>query len=219
MLRLMVNETASTLRCAFHPLERIRSISPNGQPEKLPELLIVHGFMGRPNMFIPMARYLMNQGVPAVHFAKYSSWKVTIDDIIDHLEELVTTNEIKECNLIGHSLGAVAIRAWIKERNTCPKHKHFIALGAPFKGTEWHNVVPRKLRPIFDPRSERVQRINALPEPETLTVIRARHDQNVRPSSHASIEGIPEIILEHVGHNGLINHPSAIRTTWQILSQ
>ena len=219
MFRLMMNEAACTLRCGLHPLEVTRPLVSRTANTSQPEVLIVHGFMGHPRMFWPLARKLLDQGVPVVHLARYSSASVSVDDIIDHLEEIVQKNNLKECNLIGHSLGAVAIRTWLKERDSSPNYRRFIALGAPFNGTEWYRLVPQQLRPIFNPKSPRLAALNATEEPPNMHIIRARHDQNVRPSNSASIEGVPEIILEHIGHNGLINHPSAMNAVWNALGE
>lgn len=217
MLRLLVNEAASTVRCALYPLEKIRKL-PKPSDQKLPKTLLVHGFMGSSHMFYPMARHLLERGIPEVRFAQYPSTSFTLDQIMDHLEETVDESRDEPWNFVGHSLGAVAIRAWLKQRKSAPPLRHFIALGAPFHGTAWHSLTPPNVRAVFDPSGPWVSLLNEGPEPSELQIIRARHDQNVRPSSSASIDGVKETVLDHVGHNGLINHPSAIRAVWDALS-
>jgi triacylglycerol lipase len=218
MLRLMLNETASTVRCVFHPLERVRKPTPRKRPKDLPKTLLVHGLMGTANMFYPLARRLYLQGIPEIHFADYPSSRIGLDQIIDHLEQIVAPHE-GPWNLIGHSLGAIAIRAWLKERGSAPTVRTFIAMGAPFRGTEWHTLAPKHLKEAFDPDSERVKRLNNIPEPNGFHIIRAKHDQNIRPSAMASLDNVPETVFDHIGHNGLVNHPTVMREVWRLLSQ
>jgi triacylglycerol lipase len=219
VLRLVANEAASTLRCALHSLEGFRPPTPMLQPKPLPRVLLVHGFMGSPKMFYPMARHLLSQGVPEVRFAAYPSTTYRLEQIIDHLESTVGEDTEVPWNMVGHSVGAVAIRAWLKQRNSAPPVDRFVALGAPFHGTQWHFVAPKNLKEALDPQANWVQQLNEGPEPPGFQIIRARHDQNVRPSHSASLPGVEETILDHVGHNGLINHPKAIRAVWRALSQ
>jgi triacylglycerol lipase len=212
MIRTIFNETQSSARCALFQLERMRKL-PSPQPKQgFRPVLLVHGFMGNQYMMYPIARRLLLAGVPAVVIAEYSSWTCTLEQIIDHLEQRVASEptEYAEWDVIGHSLGAIALRAWFKTRETAPPVRKFIALGPPFQGTGWFRIVPEVLREVFEPDGPWVKRLATGPEPVATHIIRARHDQNIRPSSSSSLPGAQQTILETIGHNGLLNHRTAI---------
>ena len=176
MLRLLRNEALATARCALYRFEKHTTHGVQ-HPESVPSTLIVHGLFGRPEMFYPMANYLQRHGLGPMSFVTYPSTTATIDEIIQHIQMALGQNRTKEWNIIGHSLGAVATRAALKQHVIVQPVRRFVALGAPFLGTEWYRFAPQSLRASFDPEGEWCKHINALPEPSTLRIVRALHDQ------------------------------------------
>lgn len=216
MLRLLRNEAWATARCAFYRFER-HAVQGFPTADTTQATLIVHGLFGRPEMFYPMANYLQRNGFGPIFFVTYPSTTATIDDIIQCIQDGLGRHTPTHWNIIGHSLGAIATRAALKQKRVDQPIRRFIALGAPFLGTRWYGLAPSALRDPFDPNGEWCKRINTMPEPSTLRVVRALHDQNVRPSKNASLPGVPETVIEHVGHNGLINHPDVFKAVMRHL--
>jgi len=121
-------------------------------------------------------------------------------------------------HLLGHSLGAVAGRAWIKLWGGAPLVRHFVSLGGPHGGTALFRAVRPPLRDVLDPDGAWVARLNDGPEPVPTTVIRASWDQQVLPPRRAAIPGAREIVLQDHGHNSLLWSPEAHREILAALS-
>lgn len=216
MLKLFRNEAWATARCALYRFEQPpRNQDTSTDPKRA--TLIVHGLMGRAPMFYPMAHYLKSKGVTPIHFVEYPSHKATIDDIIEAIQSILSVHPGAHWNIVAHSLGAVATRAAMKRDVLDATIRRVVALGAPFNGTRWFPLAPPSLRASFNPNGEWCRDLNQLPEPSALRIVRAQHDQNVRPSRNAALPGIPETVLPHVGHNGLINHPDVFKAVWSFL--
>ena len=216
MLKLLRNEALATARCALYRLEH-QPIARQSGTDVQQATLIVHGLMGRAQMFYPMADYLGQKGLSRIAYVEYPSKTSTIDDIIYRIQTTMRMHNASHWNIVAHSLGAVAVRAALKKDQLDVKIRRFIALGAPFNGTKWYPLAPPLLREAFDPKGDWCKQLNTLPEPDSLRIVRARHDQNVRPSRNASLQSVPETVLSHVGHNGLINHPDVFKAVWSFL--
>ena len=106
--------------------------------------------------------------------------------------------------LVGHSLGAVASRAYVRAFGGAPRVRRLISLGGPHAGTAMYRFVPPNLREVLDPHGPWVKRLADGPEPVPTVVIRARYDHQVLPPLRAALPGAQEIVLEGYGHNGLL---------------
>jgi pimeloyl-ACP methyl ester carboxylesterase len=156
-------------------------------------------------MLRPLARTLLNEGWPVAHRITYPSFRSDLDDIVEALARVVRPlAEDGPVDCIGHSMGAVAIRAWVKCGDGADYVRHFVSLGGPHAGTSLHRLAPRVLRDVLDPDGPWVERLAEGPEPVPTTVIRSAWDQQVLPPIRASIPGVPEVVLDTHGHNGLL---------------
>jgi pimeloyl-ACP methyl ester carboxylesterase len=199
-------EVGVTLRSAAWPLARLRPL-PRPHPGAChPPVLLVHGYLGHADMLRPLARRLLQEGWAHVERPSYPSWRWSLDEVVGLL--LATLQRLHArhgpVDLVGHSLGAVACRALIKEGGGAPYVRRFVSLGGPHHGTSLFRVVPGPLRAAFDPRGDLIARLNATPEPVPTWVVRAAWDHQVLPPSRASIDGVRERVVQAWGHNGLL---------------
>ena len=213
MLRLLRNEAWATARCAFYRFER-HAVQGFETADTTQAILIVHGLYGRPEMFYPMANNLQRNGIGPIFVVTYPSTTATIDDIKLCIQDGLRRHTSTRWNIIGHSLGAIAAQAAETKRSTS-QYDVSSRWGHPFGDSMVWFSSKCVARP--DPNGEWCKRINSMPEPSTLRVVRALHDQNVRPSKNASLPGVPETVIEHVGHNGLINHPDVFKAVMRHL--
>lgn len=204
-----LRELAVTVRSGLFPFARLHPMPrPPVSPERShPPVVLVHGYMGHQDMLRPLARSLLLGGWQHVHTVGYPSLTWTMEQIIDEVAR-VATRAAREhgdkVDLVGHSLGAVACRAWIKLYGGDAWVRRFVSLGGPHAGTSLYRLVPSPVREAFDPRGPWVARLSEGDEPVPTTVIRARYDHQVLPPERARIEGSREHIVHAHGHNGLL---------------
>jgi len=153
----------------------------------------------------PLARRLLAEGWPQVVRVGWSALRCDLEDIARTVEAaVVPLAEHGPVDLVGHSLGAVACRAWMKTMGGDALVRRFVSLGGPHAGTNLYRVAPRRLREALDPQGPWVARLNADAEPVPTAVIRARYDRHVFPPERANIPGIEEHVIRTSGHNGLL---------------
>jgi pimeloyl-ACP methyl ester carboxylesterase len=200
-----VREVMSTLRAGLAPAIRwLPMPEATPDPRRRP-VVLVHGFMGHPDMLRPMAVRLLSEGFPRAERMQYPSTRLPLESIAERVGEFVAGLGVDgTVDLVGHSLGAIACRAWIKCFGGASKVRRFVALGGPHAGTSFYRIVPPWLRPAFDPRGPWVRRLAEGPEPVPTLVVRARYDHQVFPPMRGAIAGAREVVLHGIGHNGLL---------------
>lgn len=205
-------ELAATLRSGVHPLLRPRRLPPATPRPGQPPVLLVHGYMGHAGMLQPLARALRAAGTGETHAVDYPSMRWSLEQIVDHIAQAALPlgrSHGGPIDLVGHSLGAVACRAWLKAFDGARHVRRFVSLGGPHAGTSLYRIVPGPLRPVFDPGGPWVRRLAEGPEPVPTTVVRARYDHQVFPPTRAAIAGVDEVVVSGHGHNGLLWAPEA----------
>jgi triacylglycerol esterase/lipase EstA (alpha/beta hydrolase family) len=169
-------------------------------------LVLVHGYMGHPAMFRPLIRKLYLKGWGTVRTVGYPSTRLGLDQIAARIDAVVqqTTSTERNTVLIGHSLGAVACRAYLKVFGGARFVSRFLSLGGPHAGTSLYRLAPPNLWPVLDPAGPWVKLLSKGEEPVPTVVIRARYDHQVLPPRAAQLAGAHEVVLEGHGHNGLL---------------
>jgi len=202
--RVAARELISTVRAGLAPVARWLPL-PDARPKvDLPPVVLVHGFLGHPDMLRPLARRLIREGFPRVERPRYFSTRLPLEAIVEQVAETVRSLGDGPVDLVGHSLGAVACRTWLKCFGGAEHVRRFVALGGPHAGTSFYRFVPPWLRPAMDPRGPWVRRLAEGLEPVPTLVVRARYDHQVFPPIRGAIAGAHEVVLHGIGHNGLL---------------
>jgi pimeloyl-ACP methyl ester carboxylesterase len=202
-----LREIGVTLRSGLAPLTS-RIPLPKAQPKAgFVPVVLVHGYLGHPEMLLPLARKLLEAGAPAVHRVSFPSTVWQFERIVEHIAH--ETRNVAQAHgtsvdLVGHSLGALASRAWLKLFDGHRWVRRFVSLGGPHGGTALHKIVPSPVRDAFDPEGFWVQRVSEGDEPVPTTNVRARYDHQVYPPQNAVIPGADEVVVDAWGHNGLL---------------
>jgi pimeloyl-ACP methyl ester carboxylesterase len=199
----IARELEASFRTAMYPFNRF---FPLPEPAPLPDrrpVILVHGYMGHPGMMQPLARHLLDHGFPRVDRIGYPAIGVTFDEIVRRIALAVDAIE-GPVDLVGHSLGAVACRAYVKLHGGDARVERFVAMAAPFGGTSLYRFVLGGLREPLDPHGGTIKRLAEGEELVPTTIIRARFDHQILPSDRGRIDGIEEIVLDGLGHNGLL---------------
>jgi alpha-beta hydrolase superfamily lysophospholipase len=198
----MVREAGASVRTALFPFARLHPLpAPRPIGDRLP-VVLVHGFLGHPDMLRPLARTLLSAGWPEVVRVGWPPLGVDLDALVRRIAGAARPHATVD--LVGHSLGAFACRAWLKQGDGPRFVRRFVALAGPFGGTSLHRLVPGALGRALDPDGEVVRRLAEGPEPVPTTVIRARWDHQVLPHARGAIAGTRDVVVEGHGHNGLL---------------
>ncbi|HHO49682.1 MAG TPA: hypothetical protein ENK18_02145 [Deltaproteobacteria bacterium] len=201
--QVIVAELVATVRCAAWPLARLRPLPPEPPPQR--PIVLVHGYLGHPAMFRPLIRRLRRAGLGPTHCVGYPSTRWTLDEIVVRIGSVVQALDTDgPVDLIGHSLGAVASRAYLRCFGGAEHVRRFVSLGGPHAGTALFRLTPPNLWDVLDPDGPWVHRLAGGPEPVPTTVVRSRYDHHVVPPVRASLPDADEVVLSGQGHNGLL---------------
>jgi triacylglycerol lipase len=219
---IALTELVASARSACWPVARLVHPLPD-PPVESPRapVVLVHGFLGHPDMFRPLQRRLYDAGFGRVARVGYPSTRSTLDAIVARIEQVAAplADRWGPVDLVGHSLGAVACRAWIKLFGGARHVARFVSLGGPHAGTSLHRMVPPRLAEVLDPAGPWVRRLSEGPEPVPTTVIRSRYDHQVVPPLRAALPGVREIVLTGYGHNGLLWSRTAHEAVIEVLTE
>jgi triacylglycerol lipase len=199
----IATEVVATVRTGLFVFGRLDPMpEPRPQPGLLP-VVLVHGFLGHPDMLRPLERRLIREGFPAVHKVGYASFGTDIDDILARIDAAAAAID-GDFHLVGHSLGGLSSRYWLTDPAKSARVRHYVAIGTPFGGTSLYRLVPGRLREALNPRGQVVAAATQAPPAVPTTVIRARHDHQIVPADRSRCEGVADITIEGHGHNALL---------------
>jgi triacylglycerol lipase len=199
---VLAGELGNSARTALFPLSRLWPLPPVGPDRGRAPVVLVHGFLGHRDMMRPLERRLRRDGWTQVARVGWDSLRHDLDAIVARIADAVAGVE-GPVDLVGHSLGAVACRAFVR-RGGSARVRHFVSLGGPHAGTALYRFVPGPLRGVLDPNGPFVASMRSDVEPVPTTVIRAEWDHQILPPVRASLPGAREVVLPGVGHNGLL---------------
>jgi pimeloyl-ACP methyl ester carboxylesterase len=186
-------------------------------PDRVPVLLI-HGFLCNHAVWRPLARHLARRGhaVAAVTltpaFGSIDEYSAPIACAVSALRTQAGGARIA---VIGHSMGGLAARAWLRTAGRAADDSvaAVITLGTPHGGTlqaryaRLPNVLQMRRNSAWlqalraDEPAERYRRF---------TVIRSWQDNVVMPQGAQSLPGARDIALTGIGHLGLACHPQVM---------
>ena len=199
----VAREVIATIRTGLYPLSRLDPMpAPNPRPGLLP-VVLVHGFLGHPDMLRPLERRLLREGFPAVYKVAYPSFGIEVDDILSRIDAVSDTIEGR-FHLVGHSLGGLSSRYWLMDPARAARVARYVAIGTPFGGTSLYRLVPGKLRHAMNPRGDVVTACARDTPSVPMLVIRARHDHQIVPSRRSICEGVEDVVVDGHGHNALL---------------
>jgi pimeloyl-ACP methyl ester carboxylesterase len=208
--KVVVREAAASIRAALVPLVGALRPLPEPRPSDRTPVVMVHGYLGHPNVFRSLSRRMIHQGWGRIERIHYPSTQLGLGEIARVIDDAVAPlAEDGPVDLVGHSLGAVACRAYLKVFGGDRYVRRFVSLGGPHAGTVMYRLAPVKLWSILDPDGGWVRRLNEGAEPVPTTIVRARYDHQVMPPVHIALDGATELVLDGYGHNGLLWAPEA----------
>ena len=151
--KVVLREAVATVRSAAWPLARLHRLPPPGAGVGRRPLVLVHGYLGHPDMFRPLMRKLYEAGWSQIARVGYPSTLLRLPQIVDRIDAIARplAREYGPVDVVAHSLGAFSTRAWIREFGGASVVHRFISLGGPHAGTSFFRLAPPTLWPVLDP--------------------------------------------------------------------
>ncbi len=180
-------------------------------------VVLVHGFFCNRGLWNPWMRTLRADGRPFIAinleplFGSIDRYPLLIDAAVARVEGATGQTVV----VVGHSMGGVAIRAWLDRSSADARVHRVITIGSPHRGT-WlarfgHTLNGRQMRP----RSPWLRQL-ASREPAKryarFTCFFSHCDNIVFPAGNATLPGAENVHLPGTAHVDMAFHPQVLET-------
>ena len=183
-------------------------------PPRVP-VLLVHGYLCNHRVWDAMTEHLCCAGHPRLALDLEPLF-CSIDDYAPLIEQAVTElcrqTGATQVALVGHSMGGLAIRAWMRAHGT-DRVARVITLGTPHAGTNidrhprtengkqmlWHSTWLQELAASESSATRSLMRLALSPQ-----------DNIVFPQREQGLEGAPVTVFDGLGHLELARNPAVI---------
>jgi len=176
----------------------------------LPPVLLIHGYSMNRSTWLLFFLRLRREGfrnIVAINLPPFASIEEDAEILHRTLEHYSAFLPGRRWVLIGHSMGGLVIRCYLKKYGSSLVLRAY-TLGTPHQGTLMARFgVGRNAREML-PGSSFLEMISREEEPSSLLSIVSRLDNLVVPWRNAIHPRAPSLVLsERIGHNHLVIHP------------
>jgi len=185
-------------------------------------VVLVHGFFCNRGFWTPWMLALKDAGhvFVAVNLEPVFTSIDSYADIIDDAVSQVTAATGMAPVLVGHSMGGLAIRAWLRAQGGRRRVHHIVTIGTPHGGT-WlgrfsHGTNGREMRLASDwvaALADHERNADAVP----FTCWYSNCDNIVFPTSTAMLQGADNHLIQGVAHVRLAFHKPVMAGTLAII--
>jgi pimeloyl-ACP methyl ester carboxylesterase len=225
-LRAWLGESAASIRSfvLLMPWFGERPLTSGNDRSRLP-VVLVHGYFCNRAIWRPLAKRLARRG-HAIESVNLEPPFASIDDYAQAIDLAVRALRARSGQsrlaLVGHSMGGLAIRAWLARPDVDTEGiAAVITLGTPHQGTWSARFGLGRNAREMEPGSNWLQRL-AEREPRGLrprfTTITTRHDNIVMPASLTVLAGAHQLALEGIGHLALAQSAEVAALIEELLS-
>jgi triacylglycerol esterase/lipase EstA (alpha/beta hydrolase family) len=185
-------------------------------------VVLVHGYLCNHRLWDDVAHALRAQGhsVVAVNLEPLFG---SIDDYAPRIEDatlaLLKHTGHQQVALIGHSMGGLAIRAWMRAHGT-QRVARVVTLGTPHAGTRLANGLSTVNGKQMMWHSDWLTTLAAHETQETRALMRIAitpQDNIVCPQRAQTLAGIQPEVFEGIGHLQMCIHPPVVQWVVQQL--
>ena len=205
----------------------------NAIPDQLPAspamparrgVILVHGFVCNRGFWTPWLKLLRRRGVPFIAvnlepaFGSIDDYPPIIEDAVRRLTLATGTPPLLVC----HSMGGVAVRAWLRAADAAPRVHHVVTIGSPHRGT-WigrlSRVVNGRQLSLGNAWIEQLGRCTPGGAGAPFTCWYSNCDNMVFPVSTATLPGADNRFIPGVGHLALAYRPEVIAGAFALLEE
>jgi triacylglycerol esterase/lipase EstA (alpha/beta hydrolase family) len=185
------------------------------QTWRLP-VLLVHGYICNERVWDKMAQALHDAGHPVLAITLEPLF-TSIDNYAPHIQQAVQqlkqTTGAKQVALVGHSMGGLAIRAWMRSHGSADAAK-IITLGTPHQGTQmasWSPTANAAQMVWHSPWLQALQAGETKATGQLMHIALTQHDNIVFPQREQVLAGAHVTEFEGMGHLELCLDARVIR--------
>jgi len=185
-------------------------------------VLLVHGYICNYRMWDQMARALHEAGHPVLAISLEPLFS-SIDDYAPQVQQAILQLQqatgAKQIALVGHSMGGLVIRAWLRQHGSADVDR-IITLGTPHQGTKVASWTPTLNAEQMAWHSPWLQTLQASESPATrhlMHIILTRHDNIVYPQREQVLTGAGVTEFSGLGHLELCLNAEVIQCLLQKL--
>jgi len=174
------------------------------QPWRVP-VLLVHGYISNYRVWDKVARALHHAGHPVLAITLeplFTSIEDYTPQIQQAVQQLKQTTGAARVTLVGHSMGGLVIRAWLRQHGSAGVAK-IITLGTPHQGTQSAAWSPTTNTTQMKRHGPWLKDLHASEAPEIrqlMYIALTSHDNIVYPQREQVLEGAEVTEFEGVGH-------------------
>lgn len=178
-------------------------------------VVLVHGYLCNHRLWDTVARALTARGhaVLAVNlepvFTSIDHYAATVEDAVQQLRRHTGQRQVA---LVGHSMGGLAIRAWLRQYGT-ETAARVITLGTPHAGTQVPQHLPTPNGRQMAWHSPWLATLQASESPAQRALFEtalSAQDNIVYPQRAQVLPGVPATVFEGMGHLQMCLHPAVI---------
>jgi hypothetical protein len=175
-------------------------------------LLLVHGFVCNRGFWNPWLRQFTAQGVPVAAVSLEPVFGA-IDNYVAQLEAAVKRLELatgEKPLLVGHSMGGLAIRAWMQAHDGAARVCGVVTLGSPHQGTwlgQWAFSANGRQMRLGSDWLARLAASETASSRSLFLCCYSHCDNVVFPASSACLPGAQVCHVPATAHIDLIHHP------------
>jgi triacylglycerol esterase/lipase EstA (alpha/beta hydrolase family) len=211
----MLQEFWYSMVCWFQLFPLARPFHINFAEDTSPPVLLLHGYGANSGFWKPLSKRLSGAGIShaAIDLEPILG---SIDDYADLIErsaqQLCNDNGVETIIVVGHSMGGLAARAWLRRYGTA-KVASIITLGTPHFGSTLAGYGmgknAREMLPHVSGTSTENHWLTALANSEStedrakMRSIYSRHDNIVSPQQSAQLPGAINVAFDLIGHVAL----------------
>lgn len=188
--------------------------TPNGQRG----VVLVHGFVCNRGLWLPWLQQLRAAGHACVAvnlepvFGSIDDYPPVVEDAVRRVTEATGMAPL----LIGHSMGGLAIRAWLRAHPSDARMHHAITLGTPHGGTWLGRFSQMTNGRQMRLGGEWVRQLQAAEPPgraAQFTCWYSNCDNIVFPASTATLAGADNRFVPGVSHVAMAFHPDVMHAS------
>ena len=211
----LLQELWYSMVCWFQLFPLARPFQINFAEDTLPPVLLLHGYGANSGFWRPLSKRLSVTGISdaAIDLEPLLG---SIDDYAELIEtsvqQLCRNNGAETIVIVGHSMGGLAARAWVRRYGTA-RLASIITLGTPHFGSTLAGYgMGKNAREMLPPVSGTTTEhhwLSILANSESSEVrariksIYSRHDNIVSPQKSAQLPGATNIGFDLIGHVAL----------------
>jgi triacylglycerol lipase len=208
-LRVLVRE-ANALRKQSLLLHRdwgSKGVAVHPRTSNTDVVFLLHGVFASAGVFRPLEERLRAAGIQHVGKFSYRPGRSVVSLAQQLRKEIEYIPQGTRIHLVGHSLGGVVGRYYVQELGGSARIRQTISLASPFHGTSVARWLPLQVARELSPSSELLAALRdpmRLPRNVPHTSIVADSDMVVVPPSSAAFPFGDVVVVEGLGHNGLL---------------